>query len=277
MFRLKRWQRQSTTLALGWLLTLLLVIATADWLLDWLMSPSSLVTLLLLLVSGLPWIARSRRWQRWATIPVIFVLGVYLLGTCPPVISLAGQGLTLWLPPDANAMNDAIVVVGRGGDLRISRTETAAQLFKEGRASQIFISGMGDVSEIREMLTEMGVPMQAISGEKCSQDTNENALFTSALLYPQGLQKILLVTDPPHLLRSHLIFSSFGFDVTPYPSGLPANWTPAQQFHLLLREYSALAWYALRGKFQTRSASKLEHPPAEILDKIVSWGCEVTP
>lgn len=229
----------------------------------------SLIGLTLL---GLLWLISSPRWQK-RFYPFLITIALLLL-----INSAWGQRLVLWgltvnLPPDSGEPVDAIVVLGRGNPFRDSRTVLAQELWKADRASQLFVSGMLDARPIVQALKDMGVPAQKLSGEECSQSTEENAVFTSALLRPQGVQKILLVTDSPHMLRSLLTFRSVGFQVVPHASSLPADLSTGEQGKIVWREYLALIQYAVTGQFKPR-ISEPTVPPAEITQKIAAWGCK---
>jgi uncharacterized SAM-binding protein YcdF (DUF218 family) len=133
---------------------------------------------------------------------------------------------------------------------------------------------MGDAHQIVQTLEEMGVPEQRLGGEECSQTTHENALFTSALLHSQGIRKIILVTDSPHMLRSLLTFRSFGFHVIPHPSPQSTHYSLRNKIGNLLREYAGLAIYALSGQFSPHPVAVLNDPPAEVARKILDWSCQ---
>jgi uncharacterized SAM-binding protein YcdF (DUF218 family) len=51
-----------------------------------------------------------------------------------------------------------------------------------------------------------------------SRDTAENARFTYALLAPQGIRRILLVTHAAHMPRAQAAFAQEGFIVLPAPT-----------------------------------------------------------
>lgn len=55
--------------------------------------------------------------------------------------------------------------------------------------------------------------------ERTSRDTHENAQNTAALLQPQGITRIALVTHAWHMPRSVQLFEAAGFEVTPAPMG----------------------------------------------------------
>ncbi|MBW4469130.1 MAG: YdcF family protein [Stenomitos rutilans HA7619-LM2] len=170
---------------------------------------------------------------------------------------------------------DSIVVLGRGDGVRNRRVEIAEQLWREKRSPKIFASGMLDAEFIIEQLKNNGIATQALNGERCSQTTEENALFTAAVLRPQNIQKILLITDPPHMLRSVLSFRASGFTVIPHTSPLPSYWEPERSVPVLLREYTGLVSYAITNRFRQRSPSELEHPPIDVMMKLKTWNCKL--
>ena len=144
-----------------------------------------------------------------------------ILVPLPPLETLANAALVRGLPRDSGTTADAIVILGRGDNLRATRINVAAELWRQGRAPQIFASGRGDGRQMVKKLKKVGIPVETLDDENCSQTTAENADFTAALLQPRGIESIILVTDPPHMLRSLLTFRSAGFRVTPHPSPLP--------------------------------------------------------
>lgn len=231
--------------------------------------------LILLTLIGIAWLISPRRWQRRVIQPVLIGVLIYGIATSPIAANLALKGLTFSLPQDSGSSVDAIVVLGRGDSLRPERIARVKQLWADGRASQVFASGMLDAQPIVEHLKEMGVPGQVLKGESCSQTTEENALYTSAILRPQKVQKILLLTDPPHMLRSFFLFRGFGFAVLPYFSPLPPQWSSHEQVMFIFREYLALAKYALTGRFKERANFEVNNPPSDVLEKFSDWNCKI--
>ena len=231
--------------------------------------------LILLTLLGIFGLVSTRRWRRRVLKPMAILLLVGLLVTSPWMVQLATWGLTVPLPADRGEHADAIVVLGRGEALQGRRVDRVHQLWQTGRAPRVFASGMMDAQPIIERLQQKGLPGSVLSGEDCSQTTEENALYTAAILYPQGVRKIILLTDTPHMLRSFLLFHSVGFTVIPHLSPLPIQWKALQQMTAILREYAGIVHYALMGRFKQRSTAELEHPPAAILEKFTEWHCRV--
>ena len=221
-----------------------------------LVNPVLVLPLLLALI-GLPWLVRAIPYKRQISGFGLLLLLLYGLTCSAPGIQLGSRVLVGLLPADPGRSADVIVVLGRGPDLRLERVQVAAQLWHSKRAPVVFASGTGDAQPIGELLVQSGVMPEAVTGEPCSRTTEENAQFTAALLKPQGIQTILLVTDPPHMLRSWLTFRSFGFEVIPHPNPLPAQLTPHKEAFLLVREYVGLASYGVLGRFLPRDVPPL--------------------
>ncbi len=222
------------------------------------------------------WLVSPKRWRRRLVGPLIIVAAGLIVLSSSWFVDLLTWGLTWPLPNDSGDRVDAIVVLGRGESLRDERLAKVWQLWREERASNIFASGMLDAKFITRRLEKSGVPVLSLGGEECSQTTEENALFTSALLRSRGIDDILLVTDSPHMLRAFLTFRSMSFEVTPHPVSLqPQQMGKISRLRTVLREYVALLHHAITGKFKARSPQALDNPSAEITHKIDDWNCKV--
>ncbi len=227
-----------------------------SWLFSISTNPTVVLPLLLALIL-LPWFVRAIPRKRQISGFGMLLLLLYGF-TCSGLgMRVGNRVLVMLLPSDSGQPADAIVVLGRGPELRLERSEVAVQLWQAQRAPIVFASGRGDAQPIGDLLAQSGVTPEAIEGEPCSRTTEENAQFTAALLQPQGVQKILLVTDPPHMLRSWLTFRSFGFEVIPHPNPLPPSFSSRKKAFLLVREYLGLVSYSALGRFLPREA-----PPA---------------
>jgi uncharacterized SAM-binding protein YcdF (DUF218 family) len=225
---------------------------------DWLMTPI-LVVLPLLFLIFLPWIVPRFRWKRlWSGFATLLLVG-YFSAQFPLTTAVANKGLVAFVPPDRGQTADAIVVLGRGGAFRDSRVKVAANLWQSQRAPLIFASGSGDGSEIVNKLERIGIPSEALEEEHCSQTTKENALFTASVLKPQGINRIILVTDPPHMLRSLLTFRNVGFEVIPHQSPAP-HLTQTRKAMMMFYEYMGLVKYGLKGEFAPQNMAQQEQP-----------------
>ncbi len=235
-------------------------------------KPILLVVILLLFFFCFRWVVRNTRLRRWFTKPIAILLLFGFTATLPLMFVLANTGLVAFLPPDPGTKTDAIVVLGRGWHF-YQRIEVAAELWRAKRAPKIFISGMNDAPIFIDLLESIGIPNQVLDGENCSLTTQENAIFTSAILKPQGIRRILLITDPPHMLRSLLLFRAFGFTVIPKVSSLPPYLGYKAEAFITLREYAGLISYGLRGLFLNQRSPEASNPAlVKLIEEAEKYG-----
>jgi uncharacterized SAM-binding protein YcdF (DUF218 family) len=215
-----------------------------------------LVFLVLFIVIWLLQKKQLRRWLcSWKGALVLFGLTAIL----PLTPILAEKALVAFLPSDPGGVTNAIVVLGRGREF-YDRIDVAAELWQAKRAPTIFVSGNGDAPVMIKRLQEKGIPQQALKGENCSLTTWENGAFTAAMLLPQGQQRILLVTDAPHMWRSLLVYQALGFSVIPQPVKLSSDFSYRTKAFLTFREYMGLISYTFRGLFSKQHLSELKNP-----------------
>lgn len=199
--------------------------------------------------------------------------GIFLLFS-PLLIDLSMRCLLNLLPKDQGEPVELIVILGRGPDSQAERALVASQLWSERQSPHVFVSGMTDAPPTIRILNKMGVPEEQISGERCSQTTWENALFSDILLSSQEKKRILLVTDKLHMVRAFLVFQRFGFDVIPHPIQRESEGPfSLERFKTLFRESTALVLYGVTGKFQTDYADKQRKDRVEAHQKITQWNC----
>jgi uncharacterized SAM-binding protein YcdF (DUF218 family) len=252
---------------------------TLSWgITDLLIMPQAVIPVLFMLVA-LPLFFRAKHWKNWVGKPAAIALISYLLLISPVAAKLLSWGLdnqfiSQWYDSRITGKSiDAIVILGRGDVLASSRIKLATQLAKSDPVPIIFASGQTDAPYFIERLKGEDISTERLQGEGCSQTTEENALFTAALLYPQGVRRIMLITDPMHMPRSVMTLQSFGLEVVPHSSPIPWNLTSAEQSFLALREYFGLIGYGVRGRFQSRPP--LENLPELVLKRIEEWNCKV--
>jgi uncharacterized SAM-binding protein YcdF (DUF218 family) len=198
-------------------------------------------------LAALTFLPASPRRARWFRILALATVTVTWLIATPLVSTIAAGFLESRHPPldrTTTARFDAIVVLGAGamgkGSLRpadqlsglsMQRTLCGADLFAEGRAPRLALSG-GNASifgegpkeavEMKRFAIRLGVPEQAIVLEEQARSTYENAVGTKRVL---GQGSILLVTSASHMPRAVALFRKQGFDVTPAPCNYAVrNW-----------------------------------------------------
>lgn len=107
---------------------------------------------------------------------------------------------------------DVLVVLGGRPD----RAGRAAELFKEGAAPKVLVSGSGDWTSNKRLLEKEGVPATAIVVEPKSRTTLENAKLSIPLLRQMGAHKVIIVTSWYHSRRGLMCFEHYAPDIQFY-------------------------------------------------------------
>lgn len=123
---------------------------------------------------------------------------------------------------------DAIIVLGAAlfpdGSLPPpleERVRAGVAVFQRGLAPKLCMTGgkspraSHDETEARAMAAfarELGVPDGALEVEDASGSTWENAHRCAALLFPKGIRRVWIVTQPFHLRRAVRHFRRAGFE-----------------------------------------------------------------
>ncbi|MEO0988488.1 MAG: YdcF family protein [Cyanobacteria bacterium J06639_14] len=229
---------------------------TFTWtLFHWLSEPKLFVPIGLGITLGV-FVTKLPAWMKPLRRILPVLLASYFVLATPGAASLLIKGLTVILPPGTDQSVDAIVVLSRNDDLGYSRYTLALQLWRENRAPKIFVTSFGRVGYMTDRLKREALPMKILDGTACARTTYEEASSAAVLLRPQNVERIILITDPPHLLRSVLTFRAFGFEVFPQVASFHAELPAVQKSLLALREYFGLVSYAVLGRFSKQSLDK---------------------
>lgn len=180
-----------------------------------------------------------------------FVFHVFLV----VVLLAVPAGLAAWYWPEkflcvdsGPVRADVLVVLGGGVHERPVR---AAELFKQGAAPRILITGAGDDLINRDILLQLGVPRRALELESDSLTTRENALFTIRLLRAEHVRSAVLVTTWYHARRALKTFEHFAPEIKFYsrPSYYAfdrADWPKPGNFRRMRLEFLKLPGYWAR-------------------------------
>lgn len=181
---------------------------------------------------------RTQRRGRWGWWLVRAVVGLVLLVVGYYAISL----FQVWRAGNADGPDsaEAIVVLGaaqydgRPSPQLAARLDHGLELWQEGVAPLIMVTGgnrPGDrFTEAEagfEYLVERGVPESAILREDVGATTYESLSAAVPVLSAQGVDEVVLVTDPYHSLRSRLIAEEVGLDasLSPTPTSVVTGWS----------------------------------------------------
>ncbi len=208
-----------------------------SWLVTKLISAFLLPPLNLLIVAGLGMVLLNNRPRLGRNLIMTAWLLLYLL--CTPLISRALlQSLESVPPLRPSAYSDqvgAIVVLGAGaydsapeygGDSAtpdaLERVRYAARLYR-ATGKPILLTGGNPHSRTAESVVmkealenDFFVPVQWV--EDRSENTWQNARLSYAILQPQGITTVYLVTHAWHMSRAIIAFEKAGFQVIPAPT-----------------------------------------------------------
>jgi uncharacterized SAM-binding protein YcdF (DUF218 family) len=158
---------------------------------------------------------------------------------------------------------DAIVVLGaaqyNGSPSPVfeARLEQAEYLYSEDLAPRIVVTGgkpEGDVfseSEVgRGYLVAQGVPEEVILSEDEGRTTLESLTNVHDIAADNGIETVLLVSDPLHSERIKAIATDLGFDeaYASWTSYTRLNRSRETKLNELLHEVAALAAYEVLGR-----------------------------
>lgn len=152
---------------------------------------------------------------------------------------------------------DAIVVLGArvspGGIPSLParvRAERAAELYNAGLAPVVIpTGGIGpypptEAEAIAKVMMARGVPRSSIVLETHSTSTQESAVLTAGIAQQRGWRRIIIVSDPYHLIRASWLFSEYGFDVQTACTN-PSYIARGTYWYQTFREVGGLMYYAV--------------------------------
>lgn len=222
------------------------------------LASAKLVTLTLVVFVIVALFAGGRRYRRRLVTLGLALLGAYWLLVSPLFSVPATALLTRFVPADTGQPAEAIVVLARPREAEGDRYTTAIAMLAAGRAPQLLVMGRTAATRVLEQLQQEDQSVDPLTGAVCVQTTKHEAESATAFLASQGVRRIILITDQPHMLRAWLLFKGYGFEVIPHMEPW-ADWVPHhERSFLAIREYLGLVSYALLGRFREPAP---EHVP----------------
>jgi uncharacterized SAM-binding protein YcdF (DUF218 family) len=160
--------------------------------------------------------ARSRWWLVLAGVVAAMALLVgYLLVSLLQVWSTGRSDQAR--PVDAIVVMGAAQYDGRPSPQLAARLDHVVELWPQGLAPLVVVTGgnrpgdrFTEAEASAAYLVERGVPADAILREDTGSSTWESLGNVAELLDERGLDRVLIVTDPYHSLRSRLIAQDAG-------------------------------------------------------------------
>lgn len=137
-----------------------------------------------------------------------------------------------------------------------ARVSHAAALYKEGYAAKLLVSGGDDIEDnvneaetMKKIAIERGVDAKDILLEKAATSTYENFLLSQKILMEKGLNKVIVVTEPFHMMRASLIADKLQYSYSVSPAKDSPCWQPNKYLSkYFLKEPLALLQYKLQNK-----------------------------
>ncbi len=157
-------------------------------------------------------------------------------------------------PADAAVVLGAAVYGREPSPVFVERIRHAVDLYKTGKVRKIVMTGglgggdrVTEAEAARNWAVREGVPASDIVVENRSTTTFENLENVKPLLQENGLNSILVVSDPPHMRRSMMIAGNLGLNAEPSPTPTTRYVTWDNWLKFAIRE----AYFAQRCRWAT--------------------------
>lgn len=184
------------------------------------------------------------------------LLGAFLL-----VMSFLNAGHFLAAPAQSPVKADLLVTLGgdNGG-----RSDRVLELYRSGFGSRVLVTGPeGGHSRTRpaylhwraRFLIDEGIPEQALLYDRRSTSSWEEAVNTLKLMQSMKLERVLVVSDPPHLRRLswvwRKVFEGSGKEYVLVASNMEDWdaehwWRRSLNAQFVFAEYVKLAYYVMQ-------------------------------
>lgn len=191
---------------------------------------------------------------RWChRLRLLMLIGLLLSGTTLAAILVVGART------DPQAADVIIVLGARVYPDRLStalkeRLDTALQIYQDGLASQLIVSGaqgpdepMAEAHAMRDYLVARGISSQSIQLDERSYSTVENLRNSLVIMRQSGFGNAVVVTSDYHVLRVDLIARQLGLPCSTAAAPLPVTawvrcWMLAREVVALWKELLTLPW-----------------------------------
>ncbi|MBM6683447.1 ElyC/SanA/YdcF family protein [Collinsella intestinalis] len=157
-------------------------------------------------------------------------------------------------PADTAIVLGAAVVGDEPTPVFAARIDHAIDLYWDGLVDTIIFTGarspedeLSEAEAARHYALARGVPADAILLDEASRITSENIANAAQIMRRYNLESALVVSDPPHMLRSVRMACDAGIDAASSPTPTSRYQTLATQFPFIARETVLYLGYLLFG------------------------------
>ena len=155
-------------------------------------------------------------------------------------------------PADAAVVLGAAVYREQPSPVFRERINHAVELYRDGQVGYlIFTGGVGTRDSVAESeaarvyAIESGVPAERILIETVSTDTEGNLAETQKIMQAMGFDRVLVVSDPFHMLRAMAIAADLGLNASASPTTTSRYESVRSQGIFLVREIYFYSAYLL--------------------------------
>ena len=194
-------------------------------------------------------------WRRGVLILVCLVIAIPIVATLAfGAEVLRYAAMTDDGPADAAVVLGAAVRTTGPSPVYIERINHAVWLYKSGAVKYLIMTGgrglgerVAEADAGRDLAITDGVPANAILSETASRDTEQNIANVMPIVAERGFGKVLIVSDPLHMMRAMQIAGRVGLDASPSPTPTSRYRTLLSQIPMLIRETYFNMHYRLLG------------------------------
>jgi uncharacterized SAM-binding protein YcdF (DUF218 family) len=194
-------------------------------------------------------------WRRGVLILVCLVIAIPIVATLAfGAEVLRYAAMTDDGPADAAVVLGAAVRTTGPSPVYVERINHAVWLYKSGAVKYLIMTGgrglgerVAEADAGRDLAITDGVPANAILSETASRDTEQNIANVMPIVAERGFGKVLIVSDPLHMMRAMQIAGRVGLDASPSPTPTSRYRTLLSQIPMLIRETYFNMHYRLLG------------------------------
>lgn len=215
---------------------------------------------------AVPYDDGPRRRTPWRWVVRTFYLVIALLVGTP-----LAAGFYVWYVAreDVRTHSDAILVLGAAqfngtpGDVLAWRLRHALNLYNTGVAKRIVTVGgnqpgdkFTEAGSGKAWLKQHGVPQSRLVAVPTGSDTLQSMIAVGSEFRKLKWHTAVIVTDPPHALRSRTMARANGIQAVTSPtrSG-PMVYSRDTQFHYIVRETGGYLYFQLYGRWYDEPSS----------------------